>query len=119
MDEVEGRLKETSEACIKAYSAWEKDKKSAPARETLQETVHELRKVASRVEIEVAVSERGDATQSRIPIPSHRSSAKGQSAQEPEEEAGDSRGNTEAGSQSGQMKKPGAQKRRNPRKQSK
>ena len=76
MDEIDKRLKETSEACLKAYEAWNKDKKDGKAREVLQETVHELRKVASRLEIEVAVSERDEMTQKPIPIPPHRDSGK-------------------------------------------
>lgn len=90
MDEIDQRLRETSEACIKAYEAWNKDKKAGPAREALQESVHELRKVASRVEIEVAISERDEMTQKPIPIPPHRDSNKRGQDQEVK---GDNRGN--------------------------
>ena len=72
MDEIEKRLKETSDNCLSAYESWQKDKKDSKAREDLQESVHELRKVASRVEIELAVSERDEMTQKPIPIPPHR-----------------------------------------------
>lgn len=72
MDEIETRLRETSENCFKSYEAWRKDQKNSNVRETLQEAIHELRKVASRLEIELAVSERNEMTQKPIPIPPHR-----------------------------------------------
>lgn len=74
MDEIEQRLKDTAEATILAYEVWGKSKKNAEARERLQEAVHELRKVAARLEIEVAVSERDEMTQRPIPVPPHRAS---------------------------------------------
>ena len=74
MDEIETRLKEAAENCIKAYESWGGQKKNPEARERLQEATHELRKVAARLEIEIAVSERDDMTQRPIPIPPHRSS---------------------------------------------
>lgn len=74
--EIDKRLRETSDACLKAYESWKTDKKNGDARESLQEAVHELRKVASRLEIEVAVSERDEMTQKPIPIPPHRDSNK-------------------------------------------
>jgi len=74
MDEIKTRLQETSENCFKAFEAWSGDKKDSSLRETLQEAVHELRKVASRLEIEMAVSERGNGAQKPMPIPSHRDS---------------------------------------------
>jgi hypothetical protein len=72
MDEVEKRLKETGEACIKFYEAWRANQKDGAAREALQEAIHEIRKVASRVEIELAISERDEMAQKPIPIPPHR-----------------------------------------------
>lgn len=74
MDEIETRLKESADACIKAYQNWSSQKKNFEAREKLQEATHELRKVAARLEIEIAVSERDEMTQRPIPIPPHRSS---------------------------------------------
>ncbi|MBP9868023.1 MAG: hypothetical protein KBC88_03725 [Alphaproteobacteria bacterium] len=74
MDEIEKRLRETADNCVTAYEVWGKSKKNAEARERLQEAVHELRKVAARLEIEVAVSERDEMTQRHIPIPPHRAS---------------------------------------------
>lgn len=74
MEDIDKRLKETSEACIKCYETWSKDQKDVPARESMQEAIHELRKVAARLEIEMAISERNEMTSKPIPIPSHRSS---------------------------------------------
>lgn len=74
MDETLQRLKDTAAACIKAYEVWGASKKNAEAREALQETVHELRKVAARLEIEMASSERDETNQRQIPIPPHRAS---------------------------------------------
>ena len=74
MDEIETRLKESADNCIKAYENWSSQKKNPEARERLQEATHELRKVAARLEIEIAASERDDMTQRPIPIPPHRSS---------------------------------------------
>jgi len=77
MDEIEKRLSETSEACIKSYAAWRKDPKESSSRESLMEAVHELRKVAARLEIEIAISERDEMAAKPIPIPPHRSSRRG------------------------------------------
>lgn len=77
MDEIAKRLEETSAACHKAYDLWSKDRRNADALEGLAEAVHELRKVASRLEIEMAASERDEITQRPIPIPPHRASRVG------------------------------------------
>ncbi len=76
MDSIDARLRETSDTCLKAYEAWTQEKKNGKARQALQESVHELRKVASRLEIEVAISERDEMTQKPIPVPPHRDSNK-------------------------------------------
>jgi hypothetical protein len=72
VDEIDKRLRETADRCIKAYEGWAKAKREVNGREELMEAVHELRKVASRVEIELAVSDRDEASQRAIPIPPHR-----------------------------------------------
>ncbi|MBI4031928.1 MAG: hypothetical protein HY370_09645 [Proteobacteria bacterium] len=77
MDEIEKRLSEASEACVKSYAAWRKDPKEGGSREVLMEAVHELRKVAARLEIEIAISERDEMAAKPIPIPPHRSSRRG------------------------------------------
>lgn len=74
MEDIESRLKEASDSCIKAFESWGKAKKNPELREALQENLHELRKVTARLEIEVAISEREDMTQRPINIPPHRSS---------------------------------------------
>ena len=74
MDDIETRLRETSENCLKAYAVWGKAKRDPAARETMAEAVHELRKVAARLEIELGASERDEMAQRPIPVPPHRSS---------------------------------------------
>lgn len=74
MDEIKQRLQETSEKCIECYEAWSKDKKNTDINTALQESVHELRRVASRLEIELAINERNESIQKPIPIPTHRDS---------------------------------------------
>ena len=76
MDEIQTRLKETSEACMKAYEAWVDKKKDSKAQEDLGNAIHELRKVSSRLEIELAISERDQVTSKPLPIPEHRSNTK-------------------------------------------
>jgi hypothetical protein len=72
MDEIEKRLRETSEACVNFYQEWRANEHNGDTRERLQESIHELRKVVSRLEIEMAVSEREEMAQKPIPIPPHR-----------------------------------------------
>jgi hypothetical protein len=74
MDDIQKRLEDTSAQIIKAFQVWGARKNDTNAREVLMEAVHELRKVSSRIEIEVAISEREEVTQHPIPIPSHRAS---------------------------------------------
>lgn len=72
MDEITERLRNTSDTCIKIYEAWYKNRQDNTARQALQDAIHELRKVASRLEVEVAVSERDQMASQPLPIPSHR-----------------------------------------------
>lgn len=74
MDEIEKRLRDATDACITSYDAWRKSPKDGGVREDLMEAVHELRKVAARLEIELAISERDEMAARPIPIPPHRSS---------------------------------------------
>lgn len=74
MDDIKQRLHDTSESCYNCYEAWSKNEKDSEARQNLQEAIHELRKVASRLEIELAVSESKQSTQKPISIPPHRDS---------------------------------------------
>ncbi len=73
MDDIQARLTETSENCLKAHSAWAEKKKDLKAQGDLASAIHELRKVSSRLEIELALSERDQMAAKPIPIPSHRS----------------------------------------------
>jgi len=76
MSELKDRLKEESEKCLASYEAWDADRKKSDERETLQESIHDLRKVVSRLEIEIAISERDKVNSKPLPIPSHRSQSK-------------------------------------------
>ncbi len=73
MDDIQKRLKETSDSCLESYEKWTGSKKDSDAREALRESIHEVRKVASRLEIEMAVSERDEAGVKPLPVPPHRS----------------------------------------------
>lgn len=79
MEDIEQRLRESTDACIKALEHWIKQEKSLESRESLMEAMHEVRKVVSRMEIEIAISERDRLGSRPIPIPPHRSSRKGPS----------------------------------------
>lgn len=78
MDDIEKRLKEATDSCLKSHGEWDKNKKDSKARENLMESVHELRKVAARLEIEMAISERDEMASKPIPIPAHRSNKRKQ-----------------------------------------
>lgn len=109
-DEIKQRLKDSADACIQSYEAWFKDKKKAQTREALQEAVHEMRKVASRLEIELATSDRDQMASNPIPIPPHRD-ARGRHQKSPGNETTD--GNSKS---DGQDKKPSKPRRRSPKK---
>ncbi len=86
MDEIEKRLRESTDACIKSFESWVSASKNLESREALMEAMHEVRKVISRVEIEIAISERDRLGSRPIPIPPHRSQRKrpGEAADEAE-----------------------------------
>lgn len=104
MDEVEKRLREVSDTCVKAYLEWHHKKKDAESREALQDAIHELRKVSARLEIEIAVSERDEMQSRPIPIPPHRATRKG--GQE-DEDSGDTPGNFAEGERDNNMRSGG------------
>ncbi len=81
MEDIQTRLQETSQNCLKAFAEWEGKKKDRKAQEDLHSAIHELRKVSSRLEIELAMSERDQVTSKPLPIPAHRSNSKGVKAQ--------------------------------------
>jgi len=76
MPEYKSRLEDTSKQCVDAYTTWSDDKKDSKKREALQDAIHDLRKVTSRLEIEIAIAERGNVSDNPIPIPTHRSQSK-------------------------------------------
>lgn len=69
---IDNRLRDTSAACLEAFAAWDKNRKDKPASKALHAAVHELRKVASRLEIELAASERDNGSQKPIKPPTHK-----------------------------------------------
>ena len=71
-DEIKQRLQDSSAKCVKAYEAWCADKKSEAAAQTLHDAVHELRKVASRLEIELVSSKRDTGGKNSMSTPKHR-----------------------------------------------
>ncbi len=91
MEEIEKRLKDATENCLTAHAEWTKNRKDGTNREKLMESVHELRKVAARLEIEIAISERDEMAAKPIPIPPHRSQHK---RRRPEGDDRDDAGNT-------------------------
>lgn len=82
MEEIGKRLRESTDAFISNFENWVKQGKNLESRETLMEAMHEVRKVVSRVEIEIAISERDRLGSRPLPIPPHRSSSKGRNAEE-------------------------------------
>ncbi len=76
MEEIEKRLRDATEACLASHAEWAKNRKEGATREKLMEAVHELRKVAARLEIEMAISERDEMAAKPLPIPPHRASNK-------------------------------------------
>ncbi len=75
-EDIKERLQTTSAECLKCYEAWDGNDKDIKARGALQDAIHELRKVASRLEITLAISERDQLTQKPLPIPPHRDALK-------------------------------------------
>lgn len=75
-DNIQERLEQTSQECLKAFAEWKDQIKDKKAQEGLHAAIHELRKVTSRLEIELAISERENITSKPLPIPSHRSTSK-------------------------------------------
>ena len=111
MDEIEQRLRESTDACIKSFENWVKKSKDLESRETLMETLHEVRKVLSRVEIEIAISERDRLGSRPLPIPPHRSSRKEQGDQG--DDIGNYAGGDDDGDNSGNGDQPQQPRRQN------
>ncbi len=105
MDDIEKRLRDVADNCVKAYLQWHTAKKDAESREVLQDAIHELRKVSARLEIEIAVSERDEMALRPIPIPPHRATRKRQGE---DDENGDNAGNFNEGGNGGGGERPAA-----------
>lgn len=123
MDEIEKRLRESTDACIKGFEEWLKQSKSLESREQLMEAMHEVRKVVSRLEIEIAISERDRLGSRPIPIPPHRSQRKraegseegdfnGNEGFDADEAAGSFQGNNEQNHQPRRQQHQGGRGRR-------
>jgi hypothetical protein len=82
MADIKKRLQDSLDTCLKNYEAWDSKKGDSKLREELQDSIHEMRKAVSRLEINIAVSERDNISDNPIPIPPHRSSAKEKGAVE-------------------------------------
>tara|TARA_B100001989_G_scaffold196212_1_gene144820 strand:- start:1822 stop:2175 length:354 start_codon:yes stop_codon:yes gene_type:complete len=80
MDEIQQRLQDTSKNCLDAYGEWVTKKNDTKKQEDLHSAIHELRKVSSRLEIELAISERDEMASKPLPIPPHRSSKRSKGA---------------------------------------
>ena len=76
MDDIQKRLSETAAQCISSYEVWSSAKSDDEKRQAFSDAIHELRKVASRLEIEMAMSEREEQARKPIPIPTHRANRK-------------------------------------------
>lgn len=74
MSEITDRLRTATDECLTRFEAWNKDKTDGKAREVMLDSLHELRKAAARLEIEMAISERDRLGNNPIPIPTHKSS---------------------------------------------
>ena len=114
MGDIEKRLHDTSEHCYNCYDAWSKDEQDLNARENLQEAIHELRKVASRLDIELAVSASKQRTQPPLDIPPHRDSQ----SRSAEDTRGDdsNNGNRVDGNRGSVVQKKSGPRRRKPMK---
>lgn len=67
------RLQEAAAKCLSSLDAWNKDLNNETARDTLLESVHELRKVTSRLEIDIAMNDRQVTNAKPLPLPEHKS----------------------------------------------
>lgn len=72
-DETAMRLQEAAAKCLSSLDAWNTDLNNREAREALLEAVHELRKVTSRLEIDIAMNDRMVTNAKPLPIPEHKS----------------------------------------------
>jgi hypothetical protein len=119
MEDIDQRLRESTDACIKSFENWSNKNKDTESRESLMEALHEVRKVLARVEIEIAISERDRLGSRPLPIPPHRSS-RGKHASAEGDDAGnfqddgedDNSGNGEQQQQAAPRRHQGGPRRR-------
>ena len=71
VDAVEARLRETARGCLVAYRGW-RQSPGETSTQTLNDSVHELRKVLARIEIDISASRREEQGLRPIPVPAHR-----------------------------------------------
>ena len=71
VDAVEARLRETARGCLVAYRGWRQAAGEAST-QSLNDAVHELRKVLARIEIDMSASRREEQGLRPIPVPAHR-----------------------------------------------
>ena len=71
VDAVEARLRETARGCLVAYRGWRQATGEAST-QSLNDAVHELRKVLARIEIDMSASRREEQGLRPIPVPAHR-----------------------------------------------
>ena len=71
VDAVEARLREAARGCLVAYRGW-RQAHGESATQTLNDAVHELRKVLARIEIDMSASRREEPGMRPIPVPAHR-----------------------------------------------
>lgn len=77
IDAVEARLRETARGCLSAYRGW-RQTPGEGSLQSLSDAVHELRKVLSRIEVDMSASRREEQSLRPIPIPAHRASRRPQ-----------------------------------------
>ena len=75
--DIQARLNDTSEKCLDAFITWSSKTQDKKSQEELHAAIHASRKVLSRLEIELAMSEREQITSKPLPVPSHRSNTRG------------------------------------------
>ena len=75
VEETLDRLKVVGADVISAFETWSKKKKDHALTEAAADAVHELRKVAARLEVALVTAEREEQSAGPLPIPSHRSSS--------------------------------------------
>jgi hypothetical protein len=71
VDATEARLRETARACLVAYRSWRQGPGEVSV-QTLNDAVHDLRKVLARIEIDMSASRREEQGMRPIPVPAHR-----------------------------------------------